>query len=67
MLTTGLRAIVFGSVLECGVSRSRVARANGSGADLDDCKRQFREAWATLRAGLTTEDITQAHEMQQRA
>ena len=26
---------------------------SGSGDNLEDCKRQFREAWATLRAGLT--------------
>ena len=34
------------------------------GDDLDDCKRQFKAAWATLRAGLTDEDIARAHEMQ---
>jgi hypothetical protein len=36
---------------------------SGSGNDLDDCKRQFREAWATSRAGLTDADIALACEM----
>jgi hypothetical protein len=36
---------------------------NGSGADLDDCKRQFKEAWATLRSRLTEADIALAREM----
>jgi hypothetical protein len=36
---------------------------SGSGDDLDDCKRQFKAAWAALRAGLTDEDIARAHEM----
>ena len=36
---------------------------SGSGDDLDDCKRQFREARAALRAGLTDDDIARAHEM----
>jgi hypothetical protein len=36
---------------------------SGSGDDLDDCKRWFKEAWATLRAGLSDEDIAKAHEM----
>ena len=31
--------------------------SSGSGDDLEDCKRQFREAWATLRAGLSEEDM----------
>jgi hypothetical protein len=35
----------------------------GKGDDLDDCKRQFREAWATLRAHLTDADIALAFEM----
>jgi hypothetical protein len=38
----------------------------GSGDDLDDCKRQFRETWAALRAGLTDDDIAMAHEMRRR-
>ncbi len=33
----------------------------GSGVDLDDCKRQFRAAWSTVRAGLTEQDIERAH------
>jgi hypothetical protein len=36
---------------------------SGSGDDLDDCKSQFREAWATLRADLTDADIALAFEM----
>jgi len=31
--------------------------------DLDDCKRQFKETWATLRADLTDADIALAFEM----
>ena len=33
----------------------------GSGADLDDAKRQFRPAWAQIRASLTDQDIANAH------
>jgi hypothetical protein len=36
---------------------------NGSGSDLDDCKLRFRATWASVAAGLTTEDIARAHEM----
>ncbi|HEV3499258.1 MAG TPA: hypothetical protein VGZ92_02975 [Bradyrhizobium sp.] len=36
---------------------------SGSGDDLEDCKVQFRSAWATIRAGLTEADIARAHEM----
>ena len=35
---------------------------SGSGDDLDDCKRQFKAAWATLRAELTDADIALAFE-----
>jgi hypothetical protein len=38
----------------------------GSGVDLDDCKRQFRAAWATLRAGLTDTDIATMQQMRRR-
>ena len=38
----------------------------GSGVDLDDCKRQFRATWGTLRAGLTDADIATAREMRRR-
>jgi hypothetical protein len=38
----------------------------GQGDDLNDCKAQFRAAWATLRAGLTDADIARAHEMRRR-
>jgi hypothetical protein len=34
-----------------------------AGDDLDDCGRQFRKAWATLRAALTDADIALAFEM----
>ena len=34
---------------------------SGSGVDLDDCKAQFKEAWTTIRGGLTDEDIARAH------
>jgi hypothetical protein len=33
---------------------------SGSGSDLDDCKAQFRAAWATIHAGLTDADIARA-------
>jgi hypothetical protein len=33
---------------------------SGSGDDLDYCKRQFKAAWAPLRAGLSHADITLA-------
>ena len=33
---------------------------NGTGTGFGDCKRQFREAWERIRAGLTDEDITRA-------
>jgi hypothetical protein len=35
----------------------------GSGADLADCKMRFRAMWASVRAGLTDDDIARAHEM----
>jgi hypothetical protein len=35
---------------------------SGSGVDLDDCKAQFREAWASIRAGLNEADIARAQE-----
>jgi hypothetical protein len=34
---------------------------SGSGDDLDDWKRHFKVAWATIRAGLTDEDIAKLH------
>jgi hypothetical protein len=42
---------------------------SGSGDDLENCKRQFRAAWAALRAGLTEEDIARvcARHRQQRS
>jgi len=35
----------------------------GSGADLADCKMRFRAMWASVKAGLTNDDIARAHEM----
>jgi hypothetical protein len=36
---------------------------SGQGANLEDCKRQFRTAWARVRAQLTDWDIRNAREM----
>jgi hypothetical protein len=36
---------------------------SGQGTDLEDCKRQFRTAWARIRAELTDWDIRKAREM----
>jgi hypothetical protein len=36
---------------------------SGQGTDLEDCKRQFKTAWARIRAGLTDWDIAKAYEM----
>ena len=36
---------------------------SGQGTDLEDCKRQFKTAWARIRAGLTDWDIRTAREM----
>jgi hypothetical protein len=36
---------------------------SGQGTDLEDCKRQFKTAWARIRAGLTDWDIRKAREM----
>jgi len=35
---------------------------SGSGDDLEDCKAQFKIAWARIRAGLTDADIAKANE-----
>jgi hypothetical protein len=32
----------------------------GTGADLDDCKLKFKNAWARIRASLTDQDIADA-------
>jgi hypothetical protein len=34
-----------------------------SGADLDDCKRQFKNAWARIGARLTDQDIADAQQI----
>ena len=39
---------------------------SGSGDRLEDCKRQFKSAWARVRAGLSDADIAKAHEMWRR-
>ena len=44
--------MIFGNRLADSL-RVTVIGGSGSGNDLEDCKRQFRAAWATLRAGLT--------------
>jgi hypothetical protein len=36
---------------------------SGTGADLEDCKAQFKTAWVRVRAGLTDEDIATAHDI----
>ena len=36
---------------------------SGQGTNLEDCKRQFRTAWARIRAQLTDWDIRKAREM----
>jgi len=36
---------------------------SGQGTDLEDCRRQFKTAWARIRAGLTDWDIAKAREM----
>ena len=41
--------------------RPQSSDERGSGADLDDAKRQFRTAWAQIRASLTDQDIVNAH------
>jgi hypothetical protein len=33
---------------------------SGTGSDLDGCKTKFKAAWASIRAGLTDEDIARA-------
>jgi hypothetical protein len=33
----------------------------GSGVDLDDAKTQFKAAWMRFRAGLTDQDVADAH------
>ena len=35
---------------------------SGSGDDLENCKAQFKIAWARIRAGLTDADIAKANE-----
>lgn len=35
---------------------------SGQGTDLEDCKRQFKTAWARIRAELTDWDIRRARE-----
>jgi hypothetical protein len=42
----------------------RPSRGNESGTDDDlaDCKAQFREAWARIRAGITDADIARANQ-----
>jgi hypothetical protein len=36
---------------------------SGQGTNLEDCKRQFKTAWARIRAELTDWDIAKAREM----
>jgi hypothetical protein len=36
---------------------------SGQGTNLEDCKRQFKTAWARIRAELTDWDIRKAREM----
>ena len=36
---------------------------SGQGTNLEDCKRQFKTAWARIRADLTDWDIAKAREM----
>jgi hypothetical protein len=40
---------------------------NGTGTGFGDCKRQFREAWERIRAGLTDEDIARARNYAERS
>ena len=35
---------------------------SGPGVDIDDCKAEFKVAWARIRAGLTENDIAKAYE-----
>jgi hypothetical protein len=41
---------------------SKPGGGSGSGDDLEDCKRQFRAAWAAIRAGMSEDDIAIALE-----
>jgi hypothetical protein len=46
----------------CFVHGKPGASANGNGSDLEDCKTQFKAAWAPIRAELSEDDIASAHE-----
>jgi hypothetical protein len=46
----------------CNLSGKPGGGGGGAGNDLEDCKRQFKAARATLRARLTESDIASAHE-----
>jgi hypothetical protein len=41
----------------------RPSRADdsGTGADIDECKAEFKNAWARIRAGLTEADVARAY------
>ena len=66
MLAPGLPPHVPQWRWTCNFYGKPEGRGSGSGDDLDDCKRQFKAAWATLRAGLTDADIALAFEMRRR-
>jgi hypothetical protein len=40
--------------------RPQASDERGTGIDLDDCKRQFKAAWARIRAGLSEVEIAYA-------
>jgi hypothetical protein len=43
--------------------RPQGSNDRGTGADLDDCKRKFKKAWAGTRASLTDQDIADAKQI----